>query len=180
MTPPGRFEVRASPWKSAGTVVALGTVAALSVELFARGPWPGWRVVGLLAVPAAAACVPRAVRRLVDRSPHVVISDDGILAGAFGFPDTVPWSAVERITALRRVGGSHQAPTRLLILNLHDPAPYLSRLPASAARALLQRYVSEIDVGHLTLPFEGLSPGLTDAVNFITGRLGFRVEDRRP
>ncbi len=179
--PPAPFQARTSPWR-----IAVGLAGALAG--FGAGGFAlveqrfsfelrcvGWFLV-LLAVVGAVVLVPLAARRMLDRRPQVRIDRDGIWSRKWGF-EPVPWAAVARVRVMRRT--AQRRWISALALDLHDPEPYTTRLSAvqRASRDFLARRGELADFGDLDVTFNGLTPGLPAAVEFIVADLGVAVDD---
>jgi len=153
-----RIEFRYSPEKQVALLVVGCILVAASWFLATHHPDVVYRTAGWLGVGFFALCAGIAVKRRVVGGVPFVFDLGGIAfpARTFGL---VPWTEIESysVVTIRR--------NDFLALTFSDPARVLSRVsPAKRKWALANE---RLGWGHWALSFNGLTPGLDDAVAFI-------------
>jgi hypothetical protein len=153
-----RLEFRYSPQKQLAIIVVGCVLVAASLFLATRNPDVVYRAIGWFGVAFFALCTGIAVKRLLAGGMPFVFDLGGI-----GFPAStfglVPWTEIKSysVVTIRR--------NDFLALTFNDPARVLSRVsPAKRKWALANE---RLGWGHWALSFNGLTPGLDDAVAFI-------------
>ena len=81
-----------------------------------------YRLLGLLAIMFFGFCGLFAARKLQDRTPGLIISEEGIADNSSGIPSgMIPW---EDITEIKEAGAMNQ---RFMMLMLRNPEDYINR-----------------------------------------------------
>ena len=153
-----RIEFRYSPEKQVALLVVGCLLVAASWFLATHHPDVVYRTAGWLGVGFFALCAGITAKRLLAGGVPFVFD-----LGGLGFPAStfglVPWTEIKRYSVVTIRGND------FLALTFNNPARVLSRVsPAKRKWALANE---RLGWGHWALSFNGLTPGLDEAVAFI-------------
>jgi hypothetical protein len=161
-----RIEFRHSPKKQLG-LAAIGIVLIVASWYMAtHEDDPVYRVVGWIGAGFFVLTTGVATKRMITGGTPFVFDRAGISfpTGTFGL---LPWSEIKSYSIVTVRGN------RFLALTFNDPDRILSRV--SAAKRKWAFANEGLGFGHWSLTFTGLSPGLDEAVAFISQHVGASV-----
>jgi hypothetical protein len=156
---PDRIEFRHSPKKQLGLAVIGVLLFAASFFMATHEDDPVYRVVGWIGVGLFVFTTAVAIKRMVTGGTPFVFDRAGIsfTTGTFGL---LPWNEIKSYSILTVRGN------RFLALTFNDPDRILSRVSAAKRKWALAN--QGLGFGHWSLTFTGLSPGIEEAVAFIS------------
>ncbi len=129
-------------------MLAVGLVVVpLAVAMAVTASASDDRVAGLVIAAAGLCAVVFAARRLSDRSPQIVISEDGFLDRRLPI-GVVPWTEIAGASVIK---ASRQ---KFVTLQLRDPEMFLHSLSDLSRR--LGRFQSSVGLGDLPVGCVGL------------------------
>ena len=117
------------------------------------------RIIGWFGVVFFSLCALIAIKRLITGGSPFVFDRSGI-AFQTGNLGLIPWADIESFGILTLRGN------RLLTLTFRDPERTLARVSAAKRKWALAN--KAMGWGHWSVSFAGISPGLDEAVAFIS------------
>lgn len=156
---PDRLEFRHSPKKQLGLAAIGVALVAASFFMATHEDDPVYRVVGWLGVGLFVLTTGIAIKRMITGGTPFVFDRSGITfpAGTFGL---LPWSEIKSYSIVTVRGN------RFLALTFHDPDRVLARVSTAKRKWAIAN--QGLGFGHWSLTFTGLSPGIDEAVAFIS------------
>ncbi|MDQ6803083.1 MAG: hypothetical protein M3041_19950 [Acidobacteriota bacterium] len=154
-----RLEFRHSPQKQLGLAVLGCLLVAASFYMATHHHDPVYRVVGWAGVGLFILTTAVAIKRMVAGGTPLVFDRAGISfpTGTFGL---LPWSEIKSYSVVTARGND------FLALTFNDPERVLARVSAVKRKWALAN--KGLGFGHWSLTFIGLTPGLDEAVAFIS------------
>ncbi len=154
-----RLEFRHAPKKQLGLALIGILLFAASWYMATHEEDPVYRVVGWFGVGLFVLTTLVAIKRMITGGTPFVFDRAGISfpTGTFGL---LPWNEIKSYSIVTIRGN------QFLALTFNDPDRILSRV--SAAKRKWAFANKGLGFGHWSLSFTGLTPGLDEAVAFIS------------
>jgi hypothetical protein len=154
-----RLEFRHSPKKQLGLAVIGILLVAASFYMATHEEDHVYRVVGWIGVGLFVLTTGVAITRMITGGTPLVFDRSGI-AFQTGNLGLIPWTDIEQFKVITLHGN------RLLALTFRDPDRTLARV--SAAKRKWAHANKGMGWGHWSYSFTGLTPGIDEAVAFIS------------
>ena len=161
-----RIEFRHSPMKQLGLAAIGVALIAASYFMATHEEDAFYRAFGWGGVALFALTTMIAIKRMISGGTPFVFDGSGISfpTGDLGL---LPWSEIKSYSVITLRGN------RFLTLTFNDPDRVLARV--SAARRKWARANKGLGWGHWSFSFTGVSPGLDEAVAFISRHVAASV-----
>ncbi|HEX9500365.1 MAG TPA: STM3941 family protein [Thermoanaerobaculia bacterium] len=154
-----RLEFRHSPKKQLGLAAIGCALTAVCFYMATHDQDVVFRVLGWLGVGLFVLTTGMAITRMITSGTPFVFDRSGI-AFHTGNLGLIPWTDIETFAVITLRGN------RLLALTFRDPDRTLARV--SAAKRKWAQANKGMGWGHWSFSFTGLTPGIDEAVAFIS------------
>jgi hypothetical protein len=154
-----RIEFKHAPKKQLGLAVIGIILIVASYFMATHEDDPVYRVFGWFGVALFVLTTGVAIKRMITGGTPFVFDRAGISfpSGTFGL---LPWTEIKSFSVVTVRGN------RFLALTFNDPDRILSRVSTAKRKWAIAN--KGLGFGHWSLSFAGVSPGLDDAVAFIS------------
>jgi hypothetical protein len=156
-----RLEFKYSPQKQLGLLIISGVIVALCAFVAMTTTDIVHRVLAWIGVPLFMLCGLVALKRMTGGGTPFVFDSTGIVfpGGNFGI---LPWAEIKSYSLVTLRGNE------FLALTFNDPERVLARVSPTKRKMALAN--AKLGLGHWSLTFIALTPGIQEAMTFIRQR----------